>query len=181
MSVLDFFVAGSLLYSLIVGIKNGLFSELASLLSLILGIYLAITFSSAVSDVVGKMVSWSPRTVTMTAFALTFIAVVLTITLLAKVFTGMMSFAYLGWVNRLAGGIFSVIKMILILSVLFNLFQKVNVNNWLVKEETFDNSIFYNPVQKVAQVVFPKLEEWYDDFKVKTIKHREERLENKKR
>ncbi|WP_366185554.1 CvpA family protein [Flavobacterium ovatum] len=176
MSFLDIVLGGLLLYGLIKGIKNGLFAELASFLSLIVGIYLAIKFSSVVSEVVGQVVSWSAKTVAITAFALTFIAVVLGIMLLAKVFTGMMSFAYLGWVNRLAGGFFSILKMVLILSVVFNLFQKINFNNWLVKEETFNQSMFYNPIQKVSQLVFPKLETWYEDFKTKTVKSQEAKV-----
>ncbi|AWG20957.1 colicin V production protein [Flavobacterium faecale] len=176
MSFLDIVLGGLLLYGLIKGIKNGLFTELASFLSLIVGIYLAIKFSSVVSEVVGQVVSWSPKTVAITAFALTFIAVVLGIMLLAKVFTEMMSFAYLGWVNRLAGGFFSILKMVLILSVVFNLFQKINFNNWLVKEETFNQSMFYNPIQKVSQLVFPKLETWYEDFKTKTVKSQEAKV-----
>jgi membrane protein required for colicin V production len=86
------------------------------------------------------------------------------------------SFAYLGWVNRLAGGFFSILKMVLILSVVFNLFQKINFNNWLVKEETFNQSMFYNPIQKVSQLVFPKLETWYEDFKSKTVKSQEAKV-----
>ncbi|MCW2120511.1 CvpA family protein [Flavobacterium sp. 7A] len=176
MSFLDIVLGGLLLYGLIKGIKNGLFTELASFLSLIVGIYLAIKFSSVVSEVVGKVVPWSPKTVAISAFALTFVAVVLGIMLLAKVFTGIMSFAYLGWINRLAGGFFSVLKMILILSVAFNLFQKMNLNNWLVKEETFNQSMFYNPIQKVSQLVFPKLETWYEDFKTKTVNSQEAKV-----
>lgn len=167
MSFLDMILGGLLLYGLFIGIKNGLFTELASFLSLILGIYLAIKFSFVIREVLSNVLPWSPKSIEIFAFALTFIGVVIGVHLLAKVFTSMMSFAFLGWVNRLAGGFFSVLKTILILSVVFNIFHKINFNNWLVKQETFDNSMFYNPLQKVSQFVFPKLETWYEDVKAK--------------
>jgi membrane protein required for colicin V production len=167
MGFLDIVLGSLLLYALYKGIKNGLFVELASLISLLLGIYIAIRFSYIVREVLAGHVSWSPKYVEIIAFGLTFIAVVLAVHVLAKVFTKIMDFAFLGWVNKLAGGLFSVIKTILILSILFNLFQKININNMITKEETLDNSIFYNPIQETSKYIYPPLENWYNDFKQK--------------
>jgi membrane protein required for colicin V production len=167
MSFLDIVLGSLLLYALYKGIKNGLFIELASLISLLLGIYVAIKFSYVVRKSLAGHVSWSPKYIEIIAFALTFISVVLAVHLLAKVFTGIMDFAFLGWVNKLAGGFFSVIKNVLLLSILFNLFQKVNINNMIVKEETLDSSIFYNPIQETSKYIYPSLETWYTDFKNK--------------
>ncbi|MBC5839449.1 CvpA family protein [Flavobacterium muglaense] len=167
MGFLDIVLGALLIYALYKGMKNGLFIELASLLSLILGIYIAIKFSDAVRAVVASHVSWSPKYIEIIAFGLTFIAVVIAIHLLAKIFTGIMDFAFLGWINKLAGGTFSVLKTVLMLSIVFNLFQKININNMLVKEETFNNSTFYNPIQETSKFIYPKLQTWYDDFKEK--------------
>ena len=165
MGFLDIVLGGLLIYALFKGMKNGLFAELASLISLILGIYIAIKFSYVVREVVSSHVSWSPKKIEIIAFGLTFILVVIAIHLLAKIFTGIMDFAFLGWINKLAGGFFSVVKTILLLSIVFNLFQKININNLLVKEETFNKSIFYNPIQETSKFIYPKLQTWYDDFK----------------
>ena len=111
------------------------------------------------------IVSWNQKYIKVTAFALTFIAVVVGIHLLAKFFTSIVDFAYLGWLNKLAGALFSVLKTILALSVVFNIFQKINMNNLIVKKETLDTSIFYSPIQDISQFIYPTLEEWYMDFK----------------
>ena len=37
----------------------------------------------------------------------------------------------------------------------------------LVKEETLNNSIFYNPIQAVSKFMYPSLEKWREEFKVK--------------
>jgi membrane protein required for colicin V production len=167
MGFLDIVLGSLLLYALYKGIKNGLFIELASLISLLLGIYIAIKFSYIVREVLAGHVSWSAKYIEIIAFGLTFIGVVLAVHLLAKVFTKIMDFAFLGWVNKLAGGLFSVIKTILILSILFNLFQKININNMITKEKTLDDSIFYNPIQETSKYIYPSLENWYNDFKNK--------------
>ena len=165
MGFFDIVLGGLLIYALFKGMKNGLFAELASLISLILGIYIAIKFSYVVREVVSSHVSWSPKKIEIIAFGLTFILVVIAIHLLAKIFTGLMDFAFLGWINKLAGGFFSVVKTVLLLSIVFNLFQKININNLLVKEETFNKSTFYNPIQETSKFIYPKLQTWYDDFK----------------
>lgn len=165
MGFFDIVLGGLLIYALFKGMKNGLFVELASLISLVLGIYIAIKFSNIVRTVVENHVSWSPKYIEIIAFGLTFIAVVIAIHLLAKILTGIMDFAFLGWINKGAGGFFSVVKTILLLSIVFNLFQKININNMIVKEETFNNSTFYNPIQETSKFIYPKLQTWYDDFK----------------
>lgn len=165
MSFFDIIVAALLGYSLYKGIKNGLFVEVASFISLLLGIYLAIKFSSLMTEIISKHVSWKPTNIQITAFILTFILVVIAVYFLAKILTGIADFAMLGWMNKLGGGFFRVLKTILILSIFIALFEKVNFNNTFAKKETLDNYIFYNPVKKVAAFVYPSIEKWYETFK----------------
>jgi membrane protein required for colicin V production len=89
----------------------------------------------------------------------------LAVHVLAKVLTGIMDFAFLGIFNKLAGAAFSVLKTILLLSIVINLFQKININNMIAKEETLNKSLFYNPIQEVSKYIYPSLEKWYADFK----------------
>ena len=35
----------------------------------------------------------------------------------------------------------------------------------MAEQETLDNSMFYNPIKKVSEFIYPKIEEWYDDFR----------------
>jgi membrane protein required for colicin V production len=34
---------------------------------------------------------------------------------------------------------------------------------------TIDKSLFYNPIQKMAAMIYPYVEEWYKGIKVKSI------------
>jgi len=178
MSFFDIIVAALLAFSLYKGIKNGLFVEVASFISLLLGIYLAIKFSSLMTGIISKHVSWKPTNIQITAFILTFILVVIAIYFLAKILTGIADFAMLGWMNKLGGGFFRVLKTILILSIFIALFEKINFNNTFAKKETLDNYIFYNPVKKVAAFVYPSIEKWYDTFKKEHSQKAEEEKEH---
>ena len=63
------------------------------------------------------------------------------------------------------------------LSVVISLFQKININYILVKEETLNNSIFYNPIQEVSKFMYPSLEKWYEEFKDNHAKDSEAKQE----
>jgi membrane protein required for colicin V production len=168
MGFIDIVLGGLLLYGLIKGLWRGLFAELAGLLSLLMGLFVAIKFSG----LVGKMLEGhvdNPKHVAIAAFAITFIAVVAGLFVLAKVFTKLASFAALGWLNRLLGGIFGFLKMALILSVTLNFFLKVNSNNTFAKQETLDKSLFFYPVLKISNFIFPVLEEWFAEFKKESV------------
>jgi len=167
MSFLDIVLGSLLVYGLYQGIKNGFFVELASLISLILGIYIAIKFSDFAKGVLSGFVHWNPKTIQIIAFVITFIAVIIAVSLLAKFLTGIADFAQLGWINKLGGGFFRVLKTILILSIFLNLFEKINFNNTFAKKETLDNSLFYRNIQKTAGFIYPSIEKWYEDLKKK--------------
>jgi membrane protein required for colicin V production len=96
--------------------------------------------------------------------------VVIGISLLAKFLTKMSNIASLGIVNKVTGGIFGLLKTILILSISLNLFQKINVNYTVADKTTVDKSLFYNPILKIAAIIYPSLEEWYKEIKVKSGK-----------
>ena len=161
MSFIDIIFAVLLGYALYKGIKNGLFVELASLVALVIGIFIAIKFSYLIKEILETKVSWEPKYIEIVAFAVTFLLVVLVIHLSAKLLTKIADFTYLGWLNKLAGAVFSGLKTILMLSVVILLFEKMNVNNMLVKQETLNESIFYNPTKEISAFLYPKIEEWY--------------------
>ena len=161
MAFVDIILGGMLAYGLVRGIWNGFFIELASLLSLIAGIWAAIKFSHLTRAIIESHLSWNPKTITTVAFILTFILVVVGITILAKAMTAMASLSGLGIFNKLFGGVFGVIKMALIVSVTLNVFNKINGGGHFVDKQTIDNSLFYNPIVKIAAKIYPAIEEWY--------------------
>ena len=166
MSFIDIVFAILLSFAVYKGLKNGLFVEVASLIALVAGIYLAIKFSSLVGSVFSEFVSsWSPKYIEITAFIITFLLVVIGIHLSAKILTKLVDFAFLGWINKLAGVVFSLLKTILALSVVLFIFEKININNMLLSKETQESSIFYNPIQNISKAIYPTIEKGYASLK----------------
>src|SRR5690606_20102410 len=103
MSVIDIVLLGFLVLGLVRGFLKGFFVEVASLVALIAGIYGAIHFSYYASGMLTKHVDWDENTVNATAFAITFVVIVLVIALAGKAFTKLADFAALGILNKLLG------------------------------------------------------------------------------
>ena len=160
MEFIDIIIGGFLLYGFLRGVWNGLFVELASFLSLLVGIWAALKFSNTLNLMLQSIVSWSPKTIMVVSFALTFILVFIAITMLAKVFTTLFSFAGLGIFNKILGGVFGIFKMVLIVGVSLGIFEKVNFANHFAEKETLEKSLFYFQVLNTATSIYPSLQEW---------------------
>jgi membrane protein required for colicin V production len=143
-----------LVWGLWKGLKNGLFIELASIVALIAGIYGAIHFSYYAGDYLSQKMDWEERYINLTAFVITFFAIILIVNLLARLLTKMAKFALLGWLNRLAGGIFGVVKVAVILGALLVFFDRVNTSAGLVKDENMEQSVLYEPIKQIGALVF---------------------------
>jgi membrane protein required for colicin V production len=162
MGIIDIVFAALLGFAAFKGIKNGLFVEIASLISFFVGIYIAVKFSYLVGGFIGDS-----KSAKVAAFIITLIIVVVAIHLLAKVFSGIASFVFLGWLNKLGGAVFAVLKTVLLIGIVLSLFQKVNIDNALISKETQDKSLFFNPILKTSEVLLPVLTDWFTDLKEK--------------
>ncbi|OUR91643.1 colicin V production protein [Flavobacteriales bacterium 34_180_T64] len=155
MSVIDIVLAALLLFGLIRGMMKGLFVEVASLVALVAGVYGAIHFSDFAATFLESKVDWSEKTINITAFAITFVIIVLVISLAGKALTKLADFAALGILNKLLGGVFGALKLGLILSVLIIVFDSMNKTIPFVDDEAIEDSMLYNPVKSIAPTIFP--------------------------
>ncbi|MFV0249185.1 MAG: CvpA family protein [Tenacibaculum sp.] len=157
MNIFDIIVITLLLFGFFKGFSKGLFVEIASLIALLAGVYGSIHFSYFAEDFLKASLSWNQKYTTLLAYAVTFIAIVISITLIAKALTKIANFASLGMLNKILGGLFGAFKFGLVLSIFFIFFE--NINNFFpfVKKESMDKSILYHPVKKIAPALFPSL------------------------
>lgn len=163
MEIIDIILGIALLYGLIKGISKGFFAELASLAALLVGIYCAMHFSFYAQDFLNKFIDWKPRYISLAAFAITFIIVVVAISLIGKMLTKLAKMISLGWLNNFLGGVFGLLKVAVILSVLIGWIEKANGVIPFIKKEQTVNSILYEPVKSVVPTLFPKLMEILDN------------------
>jgi membrane protein required for colicin V production len=157
MSIIDIVLGALLLFGLIRGAMKGLFVEVASLVALVLGVYGAIHFSYFAAEFLESKVDWNEKTINIIAFAITFVIIVLVISLAGKALTKLADFAALGIINKLAGGVFGVLKIGLILSILLIVFNKLNNTLPFMEQDDLEESILYKPVKSIAPLIFPTL------------------------
>lgn len=166
MGVLDIILAALLLFGLVRGFMKGLFVEVASLVALVAGVYGAIHFSNFAAEFLQGRFDWSEKTINITAFAITFVVIILAISLAGKALTKIADFAALGILNKLLGGVFGALKIGLILSVLLIVFDKMNKTIPFVDKADLEDSILYKPVKSLAPMIFPSI--------IKAEEHNEE-------
>ena len=157
MGVIDIVLGALILFGLVRGFMKGLFVEVASLVALVAGVYGAIHFSNFAAEFLQTKTEWNEKTINITAFAITFVIIVLAIGLAGKALTKLANFAALGVINKLAGGVFGALKIALILSVVLNVFDKLNNTITLLDDDTKESSVLYKPVKSLVPMIFPNL------------------------
>ncbi|RIA10971.1 membrane protein required for colicin V production [Flavobacteriaceae bacterium MAR_2010_72] len=155
MTILDIILLALLLFGLIRGFIKGFFVEVASLLALVAGVYGAIHFSNFAADFLMAKVDWNEKTVNITAFAITFIVIVMVIALAGKALTKLADFAALGLINKVLGAVFGTLKIAVILSVVLIIFDSMNKTLPFTDEETIEESMLYEPVKALVPTIFP--------------------------
>ena len=155
MAIIDIILGALILYGLIKGLSKGFFVEVTSLLALLVGVYGAVHFSNYAAEFLSNRFEWGEKTINITAFAITFVAIVFAISLAGKALTKLADFAALGVLNKLLGGLFGGLKIALILSILVLIFNTLNKTIPFVSEEEIESSLLYNPVKSLAPMIFP--------------------------
>ena len=162
MSYLDIIIIILLVISAISGFRKGFIHQLASLAALILGIYLAVKFSHYLAGFIQSHFTSSANTAKISAFIIIFILVVILVHLLGKFFEKSFEEIELGSLNKIAGCIFSMVKMVFILSCFMVLLKLSIVNfNW-PKQTDIDKSFSYKPIESAAPAIFPYLKLFSD-------------------
>ncbi len=154
MNFLDIILGLLLVWGLYKGLKNGLFVELAGLVALIAGIYGAIHFSYIAGEYLSEQMDWEERYIKIAAFLITFSAIVLLVHFSGKLLTKIADFAMLGLLNKIAGGIFGVVKVAVILGALLIFFEKATASIRPDDNKMINESVLYSPLRDIGALVF---------------------------
>ncbi len=160
MNYLDIVLVVLLILSAVNGFVKGFVEELSGLVALILGIWVAIHFSDTVADFMVDRFNWNFEHLSMVAFLITFLIVVILVSILGAYINKLVKAVSLGFLNRLAGLAFGVIKGALILSILLVIFNKVDEDVHIISESTKADSRLFDPIKNFAPGIFPFLDFW---------------------
>jgi membrane protein required for colicin V production len=156
------------------GLKKGLILELATLVALVLGVLAGFYLSDFVSGLLEKGFDYHGKYINIISFIIIFIVVIVLVRLLARVIEKAVKAIALGFLNKLGGAIFSVLKTAFILSVLIYFMDRFDENKRIIKPEARSNSLLFSLVQKLAPAFIPKMKEQIRQFPALQIKEEEE-------
>ena len=172
MNWIDAIIVVILILSLVMGFINGLVKEVASLAALILGIWGAIRFSAFTAGKLYDYFDMTGRYVGIIAFIITFALIVVVIHFIGILADKIVNYASLGFVNRILGIIFGLLKSILIMSVCFSILNAIDSKKPFLPKKAIEESRLYNPISDIAPAIFPVIGEGgfkhsFDRFKKK--------------
>jgi len=160
MNYIDLVLGIILIIAAIQGFRKGFIIEAASLAALILGIWGAIKFSDWTAGYISKTFNYHSSSLSTVAFLVTFIGIVILIHILGKILDSTIKAVALGFLNRLAGIIFGVLKTAVILSILLLLFDSVDENVHILPSKQKAESKIYSPMKQLVPTLFPFIKLW---------------------
>lgn len=159
MNVLDIIILVCCVPAIIGGFSKGFVSQAISLVALVLGVWLSFKFSGVVGEWLGTYFDLPDTVMHVIAFAVILILVILVLSLLGKALEAILKVVMLGWLDKLLGVVFGVVKAFLFAGLLIILLDAVQGVLPVIPAETIDGSVFYHPVKDLADLVFPYLKE----------------------
>ncbi len=159
MNILDIILLICFVPALVRGFRKGFISQVIAIISLIAGVWMSARFANVVSTWIAQYIQGSEQVLKVVAFALIFIVVIAALALLGKLLEGTIKLIMLGWLNRLLGVIFSMLKAGLIIGLVIMAFCSLNSTFGFVSEETLNSSVLFPPLKNMAYSVFPYLKE----------------------
>ena len=158
MNILDIIILLCLIPAIIQGIRKGFISQAISIISIIVGIWASARFANIVTAWVSQYITASEQVLKIVAFALILVVVFIVLGLLGKLLESVLKLVMLGWVNKLLGVAFSLLKAVLILGLVILLFSSLNDAFGFIKPEVLDQSVLYQPIKSIADSIFPYIQ-----------------------
>lgn len=139
------------------GWKKGLFVEVASLIGVVAGVFGAIYFSGYAGSWLENSVDWEQKYINLSAFAITFLVIVVAVQMAGKMLTKIADFAAIGILNKLLGAAFGGLKMVFIVSVALMWFNDWGMSGFILSEERKEESVLYAQIKPIAPAILPDL------------------------
>jgi membrane protein required for colicin V production len=141
------------------GFTKGIIIELATIVALGSGVWLAMKFSELLSSFAKAHWGWDSKYLPVISFCCILLGVLILVYFAGKLVTGVVKAAALGWLNKILGAAFGVLKFALIISILCFVMDAVEKSYPMLTSETKNNSLLYKRVAKIAPFLIPGLKD----------------------
>lgn len=159
MNTLDIILLICFIPAIFQGLKKGFISQIVSIVSIIAGLWASARFADIVGSFIGQYITASEQVMKVIAFAVILIAAFVVLGIVGKILEGIFNLVMLGWVNKLLGVAFALLKCSLIVGLAIIVFNSTNESLGLVQESVLNESALYPPLKKLAYEVFPYIKD----------------------
>lgn len=142
------------------GLKKGLVHQIIAIAALVLGIWLGYRYCEPLAARIATIAEIPPVGRKVIAFAVIFIAVTVVLRLLGWLLEKTLQLVTLGWMNRLSGLAFSILKCALLVCLAAMLFDALNSEVHIVGAEKLDSAVIYNFFKDSGHKIF----QWIKSF-----------------
>lgn len=155
MGWLDILLGLSLALSTIEGIKRGFFHEMAGCVGLVVGFIIAVYLDKPIGLFLTQHAGIPVPLAGVLGFLLPFVSLIILAHTLAAFLSGVVKVLSLNWLNRIAGGGFALLKGIVVLSILLNIYELFDKDRSVIGANRIEHSTLYIPILKAAPALFP--------------------------
>lgn len=159
MNYLDILLFIPLIFGAWRGFKKGFIIELFTLLALLVGIYAGIHFSDFMAEILKENLGLTTKYLPAIAFTITFLGVGAMVFFGGKVLEKMIKVVALGPINKAAGALFGLLKMLFVVSAVLAILESIDEKNDFIPQDLKEKSLLYNPVKATAMGAIPALKE----------------------
>lgn len=160
MNIIDIIILLCCVPAVFRGLSKGFVEQLAATAALVLGAWMSFKFTKVVTEWIKPYIDLSEGILQVIAFALILIVVFIVLTLAGKLLEGLLKLVLLGWLNKLLGVVFALLKTALIIGLVVILVNSVITELNLETPKVLAESVLYEPIRDFSCKAFPYLKEW---------------------
>lgn len=150
---IDFIIGGFLAWAAISGLRKGFILELAMLLGLIVGVWAGLHFSKLAAALLKETFHLQGAYLPILSFVVVFIIVLIGVYFFGKILEKSAEVMLMGWINKLLGLVFGILKQALILSFILMILNNFASSGDIISKEQQQKSYFYNTVKGIAPLI----------------------------
>jgi membrane protein required for colicin V production len=149
MNILDLLILIPVVWGCIRGFSKGLILELTSLIGLIVAILAARYFAPDLAAMLNDYVTLGAVAMKVLANVLIFVAVMLLFWLIGWIITKVADLVLLGWLNKLLGAVFGLLKGVVIAALLLMIVVFFDKDEKVITRPAKEKSMFYQALSKI--------------------------------
>jgi membrane protein required for colicin V production len=154
MNLIDLVIIALLGYGIIKGYKKGLIVELSSFFGVFISFFISINLDDIVSKYIVELININFDILNIVVFILIFLLSYSAIIFIAKGFTKLIKFVYLGLLNSLLGSLFGGLKLLLILIIIAKIIFSFN----LIPMKMLSESNLMIQLHILSEIIFNSVE-----------------------